>query len=160
MSHPSLGLPPRDLRAGHPADAAALRAARRATAARALNAAVSGDPTFRTRYSDLALRELLADVEAMVDQLAVAVAAGDPGVLRTWADGVSPRYRKRSVPLDDLIRLADTLRAASAATVAPSAMAAVGAALDAAIVVFRWHRRLAGDARKRNPVIAFIYKGA
>ena len=34
------------------------------------------------------------------------------------------------------------------------------AATDAAIAVFKWHRRLAGDARKRNPVIRFIYKGA
>jgi hypothetical protein len=28
------------------------------------------------------------------------------------------------------------------------------------VAALRWHRRLAGDARKRNPVIAFIYKGA
>ena len=33
------------------------------------------------------------------------------------------------------------------------------AALDAAIEVFRFHRRLAGDARKRNPILAAIYKG-
>ena len=34
------------------------------------------------------------------------------------------------------------------------------AALDEAIAVFSWHRRLAGDARKRNPILAAIYKGA
>ena len=39
-------------------------------------------------------------------------------------------------------------------------MAALDAAIDAAIAVFKWHRRLAGDARKRNPLLAFIYKGA
>jgi hypothetical protein len=39
-------------------------------------------------------------------------------------------------------------------------MPAVDAALDASIEVLLWHRRLAGDARKRNPLIAFIYKGA
>ena len=33
------------------------------------------------------------------------------------------------------------------------------AALDDSIVVFRFHRRLAGDARKRNPIIAALYKG-
>jgi hypothetical protein len=25
---------------------------------------------------------------------------------------------------------------------------------------FRWHRRIAGDARKRNRLLAAIYKGA
>jgi hypothetical protein len=35
----------------------------------------------------------------------------------------------------------------------------VDAAIDAAITVFKWHRRLAGD-RKRHPLLAFIYKGA
>ena len=33
------------------------------------------------------------------------------------------------------------------------------AALDAAIAVFKWHRRLAGDARKRNALLQLIYKG-
>jgi hypothetical protein len=33
-------------------------------------------------------------------------------------------------------------------------------ALDAAIAVYRNQRRLAGDARKRNRLIQFIYKGA
>ena len=33
------------------------------------------------------------------------------------------------------------------------------AAIDEAIKVFRWYRRLAGDARKRNPILAALYKG-
>jgi hypothetical protein len=37
---------------------------------------------------------------------------------------------------------------------------ALDAAIDEAITVFKWHRRLAGDARKRHPLLAFIYKGA
>ncbi|HEX5591672.1 MAG TPA: hypothetical protein VFX65_15365 [Candidatus Limnocylindrales bacterium] len=160
MSHPSLGLPPRDLGAGHPAAATALVAARSRLAARALESAVDADPEFRERYSELALRELLADIEAMVDQLAVAVGSGDADVLRHWADQVSPRYRKRRVPMDHLIGIAEGLRAAAAGATAPDAMPTVHAAIDAAIAVYRWHRRLGGDARKRNPVIHFIYKGA
>ena len=31
--------------------------------------------------------------------------------------------------------------------------------IDEAIAVFRWYRRLAGDARKRNPILAALYKG-
>ena len=68
MPPPSLGLPPRDNRAGFPGDAAALRSSRLRTAARALEAAIHEDPTLRERHSDLVLRNLLADLEAMTDQ--------------------------------------------------------------------------------------------
>jgi hypothetical protein len=44
--------------------------------------------------------------------------------------------------------------------VEPGAMGAIDAGLDEANAVFKWHSRLAGDARKRNPFLAFIYKGA
>lgn len=160
MSHPSLGLPPRDLTAGFPADAAAIRAAAPRLAARALERAVDADPEFRGRYSDLALRELLADTEALAGSLATAVASGDAKVLGALAEQLAPRYRKRSVPLDDVIALCEGLRVGAATVVAPAAVPAVDAAVDAADVALRWHRRIAGDARKRNPVIAFIYKGA
>jgi hypothetical protein len=160
VSHPSLGLPPRDLTAGHPAAAEALRAARARLAGRALEVAVDADPAFRDRYSDLALRELLSDTEAMVDRVADALGSGDPKVMGTWAEMLAPRYRKRDVPMDDVIGIAEGLRAAAATAIAPDAMPALDAGIDAAVAVLRWHRRLGGDARKRNPVIAFIYKGA
>lgn len=160
MSHPSLGLPPRDLTAGHPEAAAAARAARSRLAARALEVAIDVDPEFRGRYGDLALRELLADTEAMVDQLAVALTSGDPASMGRWAEQLAPRYRKRGVPMDDVIGIAEGLRAATAGAIAPEGVPVLNAAVDAAVAAFRWHRRIAGDARKRNPVIAFIYKGA
>jgi hypothetical protein len=160
VSHPSLGLPPRDLSAGHPAAAAAVRSARAGLAGRALEVALDADPTFRGRYADLALRELLSDTEAMADRLAVALGSGEPGVLGTWAEMVAPRYRKRGVPMDDIVAIAGGLRAAAATAIAPDASPVLDAAIDAAVKVLRWHRRLGGDARKRNPVIAFIYKGA
>lgn len=153
-------MPPRDLTAGHPDAASRLGEARTRVATIGLETAVAADPTFRARYSDHALRELLADALALVDQLAVAVAAADPAVLAAWAEQVAPRYRKRSVPMDDLVAIADGVRRAAATAVEPSAMPAVDAAIDAAIEVARWQRRIAGDARKRNPIIDFIYKGA
>jgi NH3-dependent NAD+ synthetase len=73
---------------------------------------------------------------------------------------VAPRYRKRGVPMDDVIGIAGGLRSAAATAIAPDATPTLDAAIDAAVTVLRWHRRLGGDARKRNPVIAFIYKGA
>jgi hypothetical protein len=160
MPHPSLGLPSRDERAGFPGDAKALRSSRLRTAARSLEAAIHDDPTLRDRHDDLVLRGLLADLEAITDVLAIAVAANDPGHLGRWADMVAVRYRKRAIPLDDVISLLNGLRHASASIVEPEAMPTVDAAIDAAIAVFRDFRRLAGDARKRHPLLAFLYKGA
>jgi len=160
MPHPSLGLPPRDERAGFPDDAKALRSGRRQVAARALEAAIHEDPTLRDRHTDIVLRNLLADLEAMTEALATSVGAQDPRHLGRWADMVAVRYRKRGIPLDDVVQLLDGLRHASASIVEPEAMSTVDAAIDAAIVVFRDFRRLAGDARKRHPLLAFLYKGA
>ena len=160
MSHPSLGQPPLDLRAGHPADAAALGRAADRVAARALEAAIDMDPTFRDRYDELRLRELLADLEAFAAQLARAIAANEPKVMSGWAEQVSVRYRKRSVGMDDVITLCEGLRRAAPMAVTPAAMPSVDAAIDAAITTFKWHRRLAGDNHKRNALAAFLYKGA
>ena len=42
---------------------------------------------------------------------------------------------------------------------APGELEAADVALDAAITQYQWHRRLAGDARKKNAFLQFIYKG-
>jgi len=160
VSHPSLGLPPRDLSAGDPASAAVLKRGGARFRSRAIEAALDLDPTLRDRYDDLAREALHADLEAFVDRLATAVASGDAHVMATFADLVAVRYRKRKVPMDDLITLCDGLRRAAGSVVEPSAMTPIDAGLDEAIAVFKWHRRLAGDARKRNAFLAFIYKGA
>jgi hypothetical protein len=160
VSHPSLGLPPRDLRAGDPSSAAALERGGARFRTRAFAAALDLDPTFRERHDDLVRQALQSDLEAFVDRLATSVASGDPHAMATFADLVAVRYRKRKIPMDDLVTLCNGLRRAAAAVVEPSAMAPIDAGLDEAIAVFKWHRRLAGDARKRNPFLAFIYKGA
>lgn len=160
VSHPSLGLPPRDLSSGDTAAAAAIRSGGARLRARAFAAALDIDPTLRDRHDELVRDTLLADLAAFVDRLVVAVASDDPGHVATFADLVAVRYRKRKISMDDVVTLCEGLRRAAAAVVEPGAQPAVDAAVDAAIVVFRWHRRLAGDARKRNALLAFIYKGA
>jgi hypothetical protein len=160
VSHPSLGLPPRDLHAGDPAAAAVLRAAGPRLRAKALDGALALDPTIRERHDELVREALLSDLQAFVDRLAIAVASGDPSAMATFADLVAVRYRKRKIAMDDVVTLCEGLRRAAAAVVEPDAQPAIDEAIDAAIKVFRWHRRLAGDARKRNPLLAFIYKGA
>ncbi len=160
VSHPSLGLPPRDLTVGVPHAAAALRADRPRIAARALEVAAAADPPLMERYREVELQALLADLQAIIHQLGISIASADPAYLAHFAEVVVPRYRKRSVPMDDLVHLFEGLRQAAASVVDPAAMEAVDRSIDAAIKVFRWHRRLGGDARRRNPFLAFIYKGA
>jgi hypothetical protein len=160
VSHPSLGLPPPDMTAGFPAAAARLIAAQARVGARALEEAIAADPTFRERYDEIGLRHLLRDTEIYLDRLARSLASADPGFAREWADQVAPVYRRRRVPMDDLVRLSEGLRVAVRIVLAPGETGPIDTALDAAIVVFRKYRRIAGDARKRNRILRFIYKGA
>jgi hypothetical protein len=160
VSHPSLGLPPPDPTAGFPAAAARLRAARERIAARAFEIAVETDPTLRERFDELGLRKLLRDTGTLLDRIAACVGSGDTGPLHVFAEQVAPIYRRRSVPMDDLIQLSEGLRASAATVLSGSEVAALDAAVDAAIEQFRWNRRIAGDARKRNRLLQAIYKGA
>jgi hypothetical protein len=160
VSHPSLGLPPRDLFAGDTTAAAALRSGGARLRARALAAALEANPSMKDRHPEIVIQALLADLEAFQDRLVAAIASGDPHHMATFADLVAVRYRKRKVPMDDVISLCEGLRRAAAAVVEPDAVPTVDAAIDEAIAVFKWNRRLAGDARKRHPLLAFIYKGA
>jgi hypothetical protein len=160
VSHPSLGLPPRDLKAGDPVAADALRRAGPRLHARALQAAIDIDPTLKDRHSELTRQMLLADLQAFVERLIVALASGQPRAMATFADLVAVRYRKRKIAMDDVVTLCEGLRRAAAAVVDATSLELLDQSIDEGIAVFRWHRRLAGDARKRNPILSFIYKGA
>ena len=159
MSHPTLGKPPRSLQAGFPDAAARLRAERSRLAARALEVAVDGDPTMRTRYPEAGLRNLLRDAEVFVDRLALCVAGNDPHWLREFADMSAPVFRRRDVPMDDVVRLLEAIRAGARGVLSEAETVPADAALDEAVTVFRWYRRLAGDARKKNRLLTAIYKG-
>lgn len=126
---------------------------------RALAVAVERDPTLRERNDEAGLRGRLRDAELLADRLATCVAADDPTPLREYADWTSPVYRRKRVPLDDLIHLCEGLRSALPIALAPGELGPANTALDAAVAQYRWHRRLAGDARKRNALLQLIYKG-
>lgn len=159
VSHPALGLPMTDMTAGSPAAADRIRAARARLAARALEAAVDGDPAMRERHGEAGLRHLLRDTDGYLERVARAVASGDPAQVREWAEWVAPVFRRRRVAMDDLIALSEGIRVALAAVLSGDDRAVADAALDAGIAVFRWHRGLAGDARKRNRYLFALYKG-
>ena len=92
--------------------------------------------------------------------LAIALAANERMAVASWADWVSIVYRRRAVPMDDLVQLVEGLRRAAASVLSPQELVLAEAALDEAVKVFRWNRRLAGDARKRNKLLSLLYKGA
>ena len=146
--------------AGSPASAAVLRANREPLAARALETAIDRDPTIRERYDDARLRKLLHDTGVLLDQVSTAVASSDPGVVAAWAEWLAPIFRRRAVPMDDLVQVAEGLRTAAAAVLPPGQEGVLHTAIDEAVRVFRWHRRLGGDARRRNRLLAAIYRGA
>src|SRR5450756_2408203 len=130
VSHPTLGLPPRSLQAGYP-DAAA----------RPLEVAVTEDATFRTRYDEDGLRNLLGDAEVLVDRLALCVAGDEVHWLKEFADQSATVLRRRGVPMDDIVRICEGLRAGARSVLAEDEMATAGRALDEAVTVYRWYRR-------------------
>jgi hypothetical protein len=159
VSHPSLGLPPRSLQAGFPDAAARLRTDRAALAGRALEVAVDADPTMRTRYDEAGLRNLLRDAEVHVDRLALCVAGDDTHFLGHFADMSAPVFRRRGVPMDDVCRLLEGLRSAARGVLSAEEMVPADGGLDEAVAVYRWYRRLSGDARRKNRLVDAIYKG-
>jgi hypothetical protein len=159
VSHYALGLPDPDMRAGFPDAAERIRAARERLGTRALEVALQRDPTIRARLGEDGIRALLRDTEAYIERIARAVASADPGQARGWADWVAPVYRRRRVPMDDLVTLSNGLRSALSAILSPDERVPADAALDEAIATFRWYRRIAGDARKRSRILTALYRG-
>jgi hypothetical protein len=160
VSHPSLGLPPTDRISGLPPAAARVNAARDRLAARALEIALDRDPTMRVRHDEFAMRRLLRDTVVLIDRVVDALAAGDAGPARTFADATPPAYRRRKVPMNDLITISESIRDAIGAVLPVGAMAPVDEAVEAMVERFAWHGRIAGDGRKKNRLLQAIYKGA
>jgi hypothetical protein len=160
VSHPSLGLAPRDLTRGFPDAATRIRANTSRLAARALEIHAARDATLLKRKDEVALRELLRDAEVFIERLALSMAGDDPYWLGGFSEHTAVIYRRNRVRMDDAIGLLEGIRAASRAVIAGDAVRAADAALDAGVHAFREHRKLAGDARPRNRIIQFLYKGA
>jgi hypothetical protein len=89
----------------------------------------------------------------------MTVASNDPYFLRDYAAWTIILYRRRKVPMDDLIALCEGIRTAAASVLDSTEQASADEGLDQAIEQYRQGRRLAGDARKKNAFLQFIYKG-
>lgn len=145
--------------AGFPDAAARLRAATSRIGKRALEIALDRDPGLRERHDEFAMRSLLRDTDIFLERIASAVAADDVAFVSQFADQVAPVYRRRRVPMDDAVTLFEGLRAAMAPVLAPGEQEVADRAIDAGIKVFRDYRRIGGDARRRNPILAMLYRG-
>lgn len=159
MSHPSLGLAPRDLTQGFPDAAARIRASKSRLAARALEVAADDDPTILTRHDETGLRSLLGDAEVYLERLANSVAGDDPFWLSSFCEHTAIVYRRNRVRLDDAIRLLEGMRSAVRAVLSGAELRPADAAIDGGIHGFREQRKLAGDSRPRNRILQAIYKG-
>jgi hypothetical protein len=136
-----------------------VRADRARLAQRSFEAAVRKDPTLAERHDEAGLRRLLRDTESLIERVALSVAGDDPFWTREWAEWVVPVFRRRRVKMDDLVTISDGIRETLPAVLSPEERRPADDALDAAVKVFRWNRRLGGD-RRRHPLIDAIYKGA
>ena len=133
----------------------------------------SGLQAIRTRQPDLVVLDLgLPELDGLEVTRAIRETSNLPIVMLTARDDELDRILGLELGADDYItkpfsprelvaRVRAVLRRTERAAADPGDRVVVGdLALDAAIKVFKWHRRLAGDGRKRNAFLAFIYKGA
>jgi hypothetical protein len=160
VSHPTLGLPPRDLTRGFPEAAARLRASKARLAARALEIAADSDDTLVERHGEIGLRNLLRDAEVYLERLALSVAGDDPFWLRSFCEHTAIVYRRNLVRMDDAVLLLDGLRAASRGVLSGDEIRPADEAIGGGIHAFKEHRKLWGDPRPHNPILFAIYKGA
>jgi hypothetical protein len=159
VSHPSLGLSPRDLTRGFPDGAARIRQSKSRLAARALEIAADGDPSLLTRHDEIGLRTLLGDAEVYLERLALSVAGDDPFWLAAFCEHTAIVYRRNRVRLDDAMNLLEGIRSAVRSVLSDDEQRAAEAAIDGAQHGFREQWKLAGDARPKNRLLQALYKG-
>lgn len=94
-----------------------------------------------------------------MDRLALCVAGNDPHWLKEFADQAAPVFRRRKMPMDDVCQVLEGLRVAARGFLSDEEQVPADAALDEAVKVYRWYRRLSGDARRKNKLTDKLYKG-
>src|SRR6478672_6205708 len=99
--------------------AARIIANRERLGARALRLAMDADPTMEQRHDEAGLRNLLRDAELLAERVALCVATNDPGRAREYGEWTAALYRRRRVPMDDLVGLCEGLRTALTSLLAP-----------------------------------------
>ncbi len=122
----------------------------------------SRSPTIRRsrdRHDEVGLRHLLRDTEVYIDRMASPSPSDDPS-----SPGRGPSRSRRSTAAGasrwtTWSRLAEGLRLASRPSLLRASAGRSTPRSTRPIGVFRWHRRIAGDARKRNRLLAVPLQG-
>ena len=159
MAHPSLGLPSPDRTAGLPAAALRLRAGRERLGRLALQNTIRLVPEFEARHDAAALRLFLRDMERHIEQLARALETGNASFVTSYGEWLVPVYRRRRVPMKDVMVQLEGLRQAATTVLSPEEDAAARELFEAWVQQLKHHQRLPGD-HKGNPVVRFFWKGA
>jgi hypothetical protein len=159
MPHPTLGLPPADTTAGHPAAAARLRDSNGRIAKLALQATLRDTDGFGDRYDENSLRLFLRDFERHVEQLARALETGHVQYVESYAEWLVPVYRRREVPMADVAAMLAGLRTAASTVLTPEERDVAATMFDKWVANLKFHQRLPGD-HKGNALIRFFWKGA
>ena len=159
MPHPSLGLPPPSVSAGHVEAARSLRRERRRVAQLALEAALRISPDLSSRYDEIALRHFLRDYDQHIEQLARALETNDASWVTNYAEWLVPVYRRREVPMRDFGVLLLGLRDAALAVLSPDEAKAALSFLQQWRTRLKRHQPLAGD-HQGNRIVRFFWKGA
>lgn len=159
MPHPSLGHAPHDVTAGQPAAAARLRASAGRIARLALQSTVRDAQGFAERYDEDTLRLFLRDLEQHVRQLARALETGEDYYVERYAEWLVPIYRRRHVPMADVMAILAGLQSAAATVMTPDEKKFADGLFERWAATLKKHQRLAGD-HKGNSIIRFFWKGA
>ena len=128
--------------------------------AQALQVAMDADPTIAERYDEIGLRHLLRDTALLIERVGMSVEEGDVRPAHDYAEWTAPTYRRRGSRWTTSSTCARGFGPRCRRSSRPASCRAPSEALDAAIAMYKWHRRLAGDARKRNALLQWLYKGA
>jgi len=158
MPNPYRGEIPPDPAASHPRGAAQLRAHWRRLSRLAFDEALRRDPTLTERYDERSLRVLYRDYEPHFEQLARALASGSDEHLRRYGEWLVPVLRRRRMPTADLLTFLGAMVPAARAVLTPAEAEAAAAILERWAARHRRNVKIAGD-RKRNPVLAFFWRG-
>lgn len=116
-------------------------------------------PGFEEHYDETALRLFLRDYERHVEQLARALETDNPSFVTNYAEWLVPVYRRRRVPMRDVMALIDGLRQAAATIFSPEENERAAQLFELWAQRLKHHGRLPGD-HKGNSVVRFFWKGA
>ena len=125
----------------------------------ALENTVRVAPRFNEKYDERALRLFLRDFERHTEQLARALETGDSYYVAMYGEWLVPIYRRREVPMKDVMAMLDGLRDAAATVLTPEENEVAAAHFERWNARLAFHRRLPGD-HAGNPVVRFFWKGA